>query len=104
MPFWVVKFSVSPLMKPVPTSIVAPVRWPPLSGSLTVRVGSSATAASPPVNVTVPPAVTVGATCKVSSELVPVLLAVTPSLTDQSMVRLVSPAPPVGSALLGLTL
>ena len=74
MPFWLVKFSVSPDSKPEPIDTVAPVRLPPLSGSLTVNVPSSVTGEPPPSNVTVPPAVTVGATCTVSSVLVAVLL------------------------------
>ena len=68
---------------------------------------SSTTAEPPPVNVTVPPAVIVGATCTSVSVLVPVFdtpLLVLPSVTTQSMVRLRWLPPPVGSAFDGLTL
>ena len=66
---------------------------------------SSVTGEPPPVNVTVPPAVTVGATCTVSSVLVAAgVFELVPSLTVQLMVRAVSPPPPVGSPLVGLKL
>ena len=107
MPFWLVKFSVSPDRNPVLIVTVAPVRLPALSGSLTVRVPSSVTGEPPPSKVAVPPAVTVGATCTVSSVLVDVLLVpllVEPSVTVQLMVRAVSPPPPVGSPFDGLKL
>ena len=107
MPLALVKFSASMLAWPPAMVIVAPVSTPPLSTSFTVRVGSSATAPPPPVNVTVPPAVTVGATCTSVTVEVPVLLMpllLLPSVTVQSIVRLMSAPPLVGSALLGLTL
>ena len=106
MPCWLVKFSRSPLTKPL-TLIVAPVRLPLLLTSATDSVESSVTAEPPPVNVTVPPAVTVGATCTSVSVVVPVFdtpLLVLPSLIVQSMVWLVVPPPPVGSPFDGLKL
>ena len=101
------KFSESPDSKPELILTVAPVRLPALSASVTVKVPSSVTGEPPPSKVAVAPAVTVGATCTVSSVLVEVLLVpllVEPSVTVQLMVRLVSPPPPVGSPLVGLKL
>ena len=104
MPFWLVKFSVSPEMKPDVIDTVAPVSLPPLSTSVTVSVPSSVTGEPPPVKVAVPPAVTTGGDVHGVERagrrsLVPLL--VLPSLTVQLMVRVVSPPPPVGSPLLG---
>ena len=85
---------------------VALVSSPPLSGSVRVSAPSAATAGPLSSNVAVAPAVTVGATCTVSSVLVAVLLApllLEPSVTVQLMVRAVSP-PAVGSPLVGLKL
>ena len=59
MPFWLVKFSVSPLVNPVPICTVAPASVV-LDVSVTVRPGSSATGPPPPVKVAVAPAVTTG--------------------------------------------
>jgi hypothetical protein len=91
-------------MKPLPIVTVAPTRVPPLSISVTLMPESSVTGVPPPVNVTVPPAVTAGATCTRSSVVVPVLLAATPSFSDQSMTVLVRLAPCVGSSFAGLVL
>src|ERR1700679_126148 len=107
MPSSLVKFNVSPAVKPVPTVTVAPAVVPPLSGAVMPIVRQSTTADPPPLNVTVPPVVIVGATCTTSSVLLPVLLIpllVLPSLTTQSIVRLVSPPPLVGSPLVGVKL
>ena len=81
------KSSVSPDRKPDETDTVAPLNWPLLSTSLTVSPLSSVTGPPPPVNVTVPPAVTVGATCTVSRVLAapPVPVMVLPSLTTQEI-------------------
>jgi hypothetical protein len=98
-----VKFSVSPVIG-LAIVTVALDSTPPLSTSLTVSPVSSATGDPPPSNVTVAPAVTVGFTCTVSRVLVTVPELSTPSLTDQSMVRVVSLPPPVGSLSVGLTL
>ena len=95
MPFWLVKFRMSPLMKPVPIDTVAPARLPPLSTSLTVsRVERHRRAAAGEGHRRRRPS-RVGATCTVSSVLVAVLLVpllVVPSVTVQPMVRLVSRA------------
>ena len=104
---WLVKFRMSPLRKPLPIDTVAPARLPPLSTSLTVKAPSSVTAEPPPVKVAVAPAVTLGATCTVSSVLVAAMLLpllVEPSVTVQSIVRLVCAPPPVGSPLAGVKL
>ena len=53
MPFWLVKFSVSPARKPVPIVTVAPVELPPLSASLTVKAAVERHRAPPPVKVAV---------------------------------------------------
>ncbi len=62
MSFWVTKFSVSPPIKPLATAIVAPVRSPPLSASVTAMPLSSTTGPPPPVKLAVAPAAMDGAT------------------------------------------
>ncbi len=104
MPFCGLKISVSPLTRPLAIAIVAPSRSPPLSTSKMPIALSSATAVAPPMKLAVAPAVIVGAACRRSSVLVPILPIATPSLTDQSMTRLASPAPSVGSPFAGLKL
>ena len=89
----------NPLMLTVPL-----FSSPPLSGSATVSVESNATADPPPVNVTVPLVVIVGATCTAVSVDVAAPLVALPSLTTQSIVRLVWLPPPVGSPFDGLKL
>ena len=106
MPASAVKPKLSPATNPLPIDTVALARSPPLSTSLTVSAPSSV-AAAPPVKVAVAPAVTLGATCTVSTVPVAVALVpllVLPSFTTTSMVRVVSLPPPVGSPLLGLKL
>ena len=97
MPSALVKLSVSsPLTYPAPIEIVALDRLLPLSTSLTVTE-SSCTGAPPKPKFAVPPAVMVGATCTVFKVLVAAAELDVPSLTTQSMVRLVCEPPPVGS-------
>ena len=93
MPFCVVKFSVSPLIRPLLIVTVAPVRLVAPSPSLMVRPVSSATGVVlPPAKVTVPPAVTLGpaSTVTVLVSVALVLWLVLPSLTTQSIVRVPS--------------
>jgi len=73
--------------KPELIETVAPVRAPPLSGSLSAIAPSSVTAAPPPVKVAVAPATTVGATCTTFSVVVvvPVPLLELASVPAQSM-------------------
>ena len=100
MPFWLVKPSMSPGMKP-PTLTEAPTSTPPLFGSETVTAGSSRTGAPPPGNDTVPPAVSVGRAWISVMVVVPTLLTpalVLPSVTVQFSKRDGCAAPPVGSA------
>ncbi len=100
MPFWSVKFSVSPAKKPVPIDTVALARfW--LSASLTVRVEESATAEPCSVKLTVVPAVTTGAslTAVMFTVLAAAVLLSVPSLAVQPIVRLVSVPKLVGLSL-----
>src|SRR5580658_1135093 len=81
---------------------VALASTPPLSGSETVNSLSSAIEPPPPSKVLVPGAVTVGATCTVSTVLATVPLFSVPSFTDQSIVRELSEPPLVGSVSVGV--
>ena len=65
---------------------------------------SRITGEPPKPKCTVPLAVMVGATCTVSKVLVAVFAVAVPSFTVQSIVRLVSLPPPVGSPFDGLKL
>ena len=105
MPFWLVKLSVSPVMKPDETSTDALARLPLLSWSLKVSVLSSVTGVPPPSKITVEPAVTVGGTWFISMRLVspPLPLLVLPSLTTQLMRRKSKPLE-LGSPFVGLKL
>src|SRR6185437_3932939 len=100
MPFWAVKFSVSPARNPLLIVTVAPARLPPLSTSERVTALRRATG-DPPAEYCGEPAIERdGAVWTVLSELVPVLLVlllVLLSFTDQLIVRLVWLPPLVGS-------
>ena len=97
MLFCAVKDNVSPV-RGLTIDTLAPVRLPPLSTLVTVSALSSTTAEPPLTSFTDAPAVTVGATCTVSSVLVTAVEFDVPSLATQLMVRLVSLPPLVGSA------
>ncbi len=96
MPFWSVKFSVSPAKKPELIDTVA-LAWFVLSLSVSVRPASSTTAAPCSVKLTVAPATTTGA--PTFTVLVAAALSRAPSLTVQLIVRVDSEPPLVGSAL-----
>src|SRR5580704_1917670 len=90
IPFWVVKFSVSPRRKPEPMEIVAPAIVAPKSGSLTVAAGSSTTAEPPPVKLTVPAAAMVGASrTAVAPAVVALLVAVSADVSVVLIVKVV---------------
>ena len=70
MPFWAVKFSVSPVMKP---GADRHRRAGEIAAAVDIaerQRGIERHRPPPPVKVAVPPAVTVGATCTVSTVLV----------------------------------
>src|SRR5580704_16064791 len=105
MPLLVVKFSVSPAVKPVVIATVAPVSVLLLSGVVRNSWLSRKTGGSPPSKVGVWVALlafTLGAVCTTSSVLVAVFDGSVGSAACQLMVRLVSPPPEVGSPLLGV--
>ncbi len=99
MPFWLVKFSVSPVRK-LPIDTVAPVSVV-LSTSLTVSKLSSGMTPPPALKVAVAPTVTTGAssTAVMFSVLVAAVLFRAPSFTCQVIVRLVSVPKLVGLSL-----
>src|ERR1700761_4941142 len=88
MPFCVLKFNVSPLIRPLLIVTVAPVRLVAPSGSLMVRPASSATGVVlPPMKVVVAPAVKIGP-ASTATVLVTWDELDAESFTVQSMVRL----------------
>ena len=100
MPFWVVKFSVSPVMKPVLIVTVAPVRLPPLSTSVSVGAAlEHVTAVPPPLKVGLPRRRDGRRHMRTSASVLVVLLVpllVLPSVTVQLMRPARGRLPPAG--------